>query len=164
MRVDQYPAGSLNDLDEFRGQKFSRLYLCRNCARSFDTVSKITQCKFCDSEDVQVISSKKSTSAKYRYYCPVCERNFMTNSKVRSCEFCGNKHIHMNEWESAAQRDEFPAGLWKFFSNFLKKQDTSEKKPKKESGISTDFLKNLKKPELRFSLSSRRSEEEMPTK
>lgn len=166
--AEQYPAGSLDELDEFRKQKYNYLYFCSNCSRSFDTVAEVTACKFCGMGDVDRIGTKDEPTM-YNYYCTVCEKNFTTREKVKRCEFCGNKYIHIKELHTDQKRDEFRTRLWRFFS-FLKKPEDGQKPVQKASGkTNPGFLKKLQKPDLkvempRFRFFSKRSEEELPTK
>ncbi len=177
---DRLPVGTMDDFHHYREEKFNHLYFCRNCARSFDTVAEVANCKFCDSEELQIIASKKSPAAQkahYRYFCPVCEKTFVAaHHKIKNCEFCGSRHIHLYKWERN-RRDEFRTRLWRFFDRIMKRAQGIEEideaniansaiekhETKKEAKSGLKLPEKIKLPEFNFNFRSR-NEEEMPTR
>ncbi|MBI2580070.1 MAG: hypothetical protein HYW27_04175 [Candidatus Aenigmarchaeota archaeon] len=88
---------SLKNFDSYR-KKFNFLYLCKSCARSFDSVEPTGHCRFCQAEGPEVLDMKAPGRIFFRYYCPRCEKNRLTEKKLDECVKCGNKHIHLYKW------------------------------------------------------------------
>lgn len=167
--MDKLPVGTLDDLDTFRNERFNYLYICKNCTRSFDTVSEVMQCKYCNSTDIQVISSKKQakSAVSYKYHCPACMKDFVARSKIKNCGYCGSQHIHVYQQESIPQRDELRSRLWQMFSKILKTEKTDQESKETIQQDKQENKKQFKMPEIKmpkFFKSSRRDEEELPTK
>jgi len=162
--MDKLPAGTLDDLDRFRNERFNYLYVCKNCARSFGTVSEVMQCKYCDSDNVQIISSKKGTkTATHRYYCPACKKDFVARSKIKNCGYCGSRHIHL--YHMPAQRDELRSRLWQTFGKIFKTEKTNRENEINQQD-KQENKKQFKMPEIKMPkfFFSRKDEEELPSK
>lgn len=105
MRYDkQSGADTLRGFDSYR-IKFNFLYLCRSCARSFDSVDPVGACKFCHAEGPEVLDMKAPGRIFYRYYCPKCEKNRITEKIADKCIKCGSKSIHLYKWGKRGKRE-----------------------------------------------------------
>jgi len=94
--------GDVDDFHEFREKKFNFLYLCKKCARSFDAINAMEQCKYCSSPVTELAAKKRHpllTASYYRYYCPKCERTFRSAVKHEECQVCGLRTISVYKWE-----------------------------------------------------------------
>ncbi len=103
---DNISADSLRNLDKYR-EKFNFLYMCKSCARSFDSMEPVGSCKFCSSEGPEILDMKVSGKVMYRYYCPKCEKNRVTESLVEKCTGCGSKLIHLYKWGKNSRKELF---------------------------------------------------------
>ena len=106
MLYDNIPADSLRNLDKFR-EKFNFLYMCKSCARSFDSMEPVSACKFCSSEGPEILDMKVRGKLMYRYYCPRCEKNRITESLVEKCASCGSRFIHLYKWGKNSRKELF---------------------------------------------------------
>ena len=153
--LDNIPIGSLDDLHRFRQKRYSRMYFCSKCARSFDA-DMLEKCRVCGSEVAEMGHGKPSGRAKpmFRFYCPKCEKTFMLGSKVDKCEICGYDKLHSYEWQRFGIRDRIRTRLAQLrkgaFSRRAQQAVRSTEKPR-------DKWMQLKMPALK------RSKEEMPT-
>ncbi len=94
-RLHALPYSVLYKFETFRRKHFTYLYVCKECARAFDSQKETEKCKFCNG-GVVLLSSRKDTNL--RYYCPKCEKNYVSEEKLEKCRFCGNNNIHLYEW------------------------------------------------------------------
>jgi ribosomal protein L37AE/L43A len=95
---------SRRELDRFR-QKFNFLYLCKACARSFDSMNPVGKCKFCSAEGPEILDMKVPGKTIYRYYCPKCEKNRISESIVEACIKCGSKFVHVYRWGNKSRHE-----------------------------------------------------------
>ncbi len=109
---DKLPLWTLDAFDKFRDDRYSFLYLCKNCARTFDSKIYVDACKFCGHNVVELRSIKKKKTFPlnrenrlYRYYCPLCEKNFITSEKLTVCSTCRIDYMHVYTWDSLRKRD-----------------------------------------------------------
>ena len=103
MRYDELAADSTRSLDSFR-KKFNFLYLCRSCARSFDSMEPLPRCKFCYAEGPEILDMK-SQRTMYRYYCAKCEKNHISESIAETCIKCGSRFIHVYLWKKKSRHE-----------------------------------------------------------
>jgi DNA-directed RNA polymerase subunit RPC12/RpoP len=121
MLIDQDNQDSRRELDEFhlfRQKKYSYLYFCPKCKRSFDSAESIDKCKTCSSDLVLLKPEQEATN--YRYYCPVCEKNFTVSEKSDKCINCGSKFVHQYAWKEEEKTDKARMRLFRVKSFFRK--------------------------------------------
>ncbi|MDI6720951.1 MAG: hypothetical protein QMD85_01070 [Candidatus Aenigmarchaeota archaeon] len=104
LAYDKLPLSSMKEFDSFR-ERFNFLYLCRSCARSFDSTEPRSDCKFCSSEGLEVLDMKVRGKVMYRYFCPSCEKNRLTKEHVGSCAGCGSRFIHLYKWDRKGRKE-----------------------------------------------------------
>ena len=123
--------GGLDDFDAFREKKFNFLYLCKSCARSFDSISVMQTCKYCNSPVEELEAKQKHpllTESYYRYYCPRCEKNYKHSGKRVECQICGSRVISFYKWEDIPLKDKI---MLKIFRKIKEKKTDENTKMKK---------------------------------
>ena len=108
--------GDIDDFHAFREKKYNFLYLCNTCARSFDSILSMSECKFCSSP-VKELSARQNHpligESYFRYYCSKCEKNFLSPVKHDECQICGFRIVHFYKWQDMPLKDKLMAGLFK---------------------------------------------------
>ena len=108
------PVSVMENYHKFRESHYNFLYLCRSCARSFDSKQAVEVCKFCDNSVIELRSLRRMQSGwrqgfrkkvMYRYYCPTCEKNFMTTEHMAFCNRCRTDYLHVYTWDKLRNRD-----------------------------------------------------------
>jgi Zn finger protein HypA/HybF involved in hydrogenase expression len=135
---DNLPIWGLDEFENFRNSKYRFLYLCRNCARSFDSDEALNKCKFCGQQVMELRTAKKERESwksgfkkrtMYKYFCPTCERSFVTNEKMAVCNRCRTDYLHVHTWNMLRRRDKFYIKLNKAMKNvFREKEGKAERK------------------------------------
>ncbi|MCX6815569.1 MAG: hypothetical protein NT120_01835 [Candidatus Aenigmarchaeota archaeon] len=144
--ADRLPSGSLDDFHRFREGRFNFLYLCKTCNRSFDSLEKEDNCKFCGSDIVELRKTNRGRPTTYRHYCPTCERTFTTTEKLTVCNECRTDYLHVYNWNMLGTREKLYIKIRKSLVNvFSNKQ-----------GNNTRIIKKLPKM-------TRPPKEELPT-
>ena len=121
-------SGDIDDFHAFRERKYNFLYLCGKCARSFDSVLSMSECKFCSSPVTELSARQNHPligEAYFRYYCPKCEKNFLSRVKHDECQMCGFRMINFYRWEDMPLKDKIMVKLFKSVSAKEPKPETN---------------------------------------
>ncbi|MBI4896268.1 MAG: hypothetical protein HY832_01855 [Candidatus Aenigmarchaeota archaeon] len=84
MPLDLLNEGHLHRFIEYRTNTFLKLYLCKQCIRSFETESKQTICKFCFGSDITELGED-------RQCCSQCKTFF--HGKNTTCSECSKSVV-----------------------------------------------------------------------
>ncbi len=156
---DNLPVSSLDNFHKFRESTYNFLYLCKACARTFDSEKSMETCKFCGNPVTELRSVKRNREAlkdgfrkniRYRYYCPTCEKNFVTTEKLALCNTCRTDYLHVYTWDLLRKRDRLYIKLNKALKTVFE-----NKANKAQTKIT------IKRPV--FSVNFSRPKEEVPT-
>jgi DNA-directed RNA polymerase subunit RPC12/RpoP len=88
-------------MDEYRWKHsagFQYLYLCKKCARSFETKKETQACKFCSSPVKELLDETTNSilkKNKYYYSCKSCGKKEIIHVKKKTC-VCGAEIATIN--------------------------------------------------------------------
>jgi DNA-directed RNA polymerase subunit RPC12/RpoP len=176
---DRLPTGTLDAFEKFRNETYNYTYLCRACARSFDSKTEAKVCKFCQGTIVLLRSVDHTSKGvfrnkpKYRYVCSTCDAEFESVEPISNCHYCRTKWLHVHRWEDLGKTDKFSIKFLGAVKNLVKKREKHRTRIHRvlseSNGNTQGKVTNVKSWHTSsFSLSKRfsfkrRSKEELPT-
>jgi rRNA maturation endonuclease Nob1 len=103
MDLDRLSPSELNEYNKYR--KKLHLYICAQCAHSFDREQPTANCIFCGSPVKEMERDDLPAAIKlYRYMCTSCSKSFVAEHADK-CKYCGSKFLHFYEASKLSSRE-----------------------------------------------------------